>query len=206
MKKRLFICLIVLAFIIISAYIIISLLPKNYTIEKDEWEETPYVVLNYGSYLGHYWDNGTKSYYQIKGLSTEDWVYEGHRAIVLNPWKGTVYRRKRNSVEPIEQWNINKILISSRFEVDQGKENYVIDYQITDANHISTLLDALNSKPEENIQGLKILDSYLLFVFDECPSLAWKCSVFQSEDLKYFIMVDDNYYSAECLKNYILTG
>ena len=204
MRKKLLICLIILVSIIVLACIIISVFPKEYSITKDQWESTPYVVLNYGKYLGKYWGNGTYSYYQIKDLATEDWIYEGHGAIVpMNFWEGTVYRKKGVSIEPIEQWNVNRILISSRSKIQQGKENYVIDNQIIDANHISTLLDARNSKPEENINGLKELVPCLLFVFDECSGLAWKCSVFQSADLKYFIMVDDNYYSAECLKSYI---
>ena len=172
---------------------------------KDKWEATSYVALNYGKYLGNYWDNGTYSYYQIKGLSTEEWIYEGYGAVVPpNYWESTVYRRKGKSIEPIEQWNVNKILISSNPDIQQGKVNYTIEGEITEKIVISTLLNSLNGEhEEENVQDLKILDSQLLFVFDECPDLAWQSYIYYSENQQYFIMKNDKYYSASCLKNYI---
>ena len=202
--KKISIYLIVFASIVVLACIIISVLPKKYTIIKDKWEETPYVVLNYGKCLGNYWGNGTYSYYPIKGLSTDEWIFEGHVSIVpINSYRGTVYKKKGNNVEPIKQWNVSKILITHSSDIQQGKQNYVIDNQITDTKQILILLDALNDNSEENIAGLKMLDLSLLFVFDENPSLAWKCHVFRSEDMQYFIEADHNYYSAECLKNYL---
>lgn len=204
MKKIIIVGASVITFLVIISFLIISILPRQYSIKKDGWEKTEYVALNYGKYLGKKWDNGTYSYYQIKGFDENEWIYEGYGSIIpMNYWTGKVYKKNNLTIEPLEQWNVNQILITSSSDIKQGKVSYSINNIITDKNIINKLLGVSNNSSGVNMSDLTIDDHQLLFVFEEYPSLAWKCQVFSDKSENYFILKDNHYYSANFLKNYM---
>ncbi|HBL83556.1 MAG: hypothetical protein A2Y17_06045 [Clostridiales bacterium GWF2_38_85] len=194
--------LIIVVIIILVSFVfltITTLLPKpKYHISYDDWTRTEYVVMDYGKYLGQYWDNGPYDYYQIKGLDEDNWIYEANRPIIpMNTFSSCVYKSKDVSIDPIYDWEVDRIIISTKTERAKTRVNYITDTKIYDKEIIDSITDILKSNPYDvsKIENLKfIVNTHILLVFNEYPALAWKGSIWKDDNGRYYVSHDDKFY------------
>ncbi len=204
MKKKIIIAFSILAIIVTGILLSVFWPQKEYFMSKDQWIPTNYVAMQYGKHLGISWNNGSYDYYQIKGLDKNLWLYEAHGTIVpMNGFVATVYKGKNVSEEPIFEWDVKEIRICTS-EISKGsKTKYEVEATISDKDAIFSILEALRKNESQDILPAQTIDISLLFVFQNHPSLAWKCSIVKSENGDYFILNEDKYYSVNSLKNYL---
>lgn len=197
-------CALVLAFIIylVVGYMIRS---RKYSIAPDEWEETPYMALEYGKYLGKTgFEQGIRHHYSaIKGLDEDEWLYDGQIPFVIGSFDWVVWRKKDVATEPIKDWPVKEILITG-LDHDDFDNLFRVDYssvdgKITDEKIISALTDAVNGSIADwdwTLPYKSIREA--LFTFEGHPGIAFRAEVCLS-DGKYYLRIGDRFYPADAL-------
>lgn len=196
-------CALVLAFVI---YLVVGYMIRSraYSIAPDEWEETPYMALEYGKYLGkpEVEQGFSHRYSAIKGLDEDEWLYDGKAPfwnIGRPDW--VVLRRKDVAAEPIKDWPVKEILITGLYH-DDFDNLFRVDYssvdgKITDEKIISALTDAVNGSTADWTLPYEAIRE-ALFTFEGHPGIALRARVC-SLDGKYYLCIGDRYYPADAL-------
>ena len=144
--------IVILVLLISLIMILISVFSeKQYKKYKsDEWVRTSdYVVIEYEEYLGK---ASLTYFYKIKNINTDEWIYI-YTYNVMDPSYGysNVYKNKKINTNPIKEWAVEKIIISSQIKYDEKyKINYVTDIEITESDKIDDCVKNLKNEIEVN--------------------------------------------------------